>query len=147
MAEAKARDLLDRGQDAITCESVYRLIKQSQLPPQTKHRPVIKSDDATVTAWTFGFWSHGGQTGITTITKQRPVLTKVLTCLARQLALGVELGVGLSVFPCVLVVLGTWHMCRCVLSSSSRVQSLPATKTLYARSDEPCVPACNIFAV
>ncbi|OLP88022.1 hypothetical protein AK812_SmicGene30703 [Symbiodinium microadriaticum] len=60
LAEAKARDLLDGGQDAITCESVYQLIKQSQLPPQTKHRAVIEGDDATVTAWTFGFWSHGG---------------------------------------------------------------------------------------
>ena len=86
LAEAKARDLLDRGQDAITCESVYQLIKQSQLPPQTKHRAVIEGDDATVTAWTFGFWSHGGKSGITTITKQRPALTKVLTCLARKLA-------------------------------------------------------------
>ena len=86
LAEAKARDLLDGGQDAITCESVYQLIKQSQLPPQTKHRAVIEGDDATVTAWTFGFWSHGGKSGITTITKQRPALTKVLTCLARKLA-------------------------------------------------------------
>ena len=53
MAEAKARDLLDRGQDAITCESVYQLIKQSQLPPQTKHRAAIESADTAVTTLDF----------------------------------------------------------------------------------------------
>ena len=85
--EQLARELLEKGMGHITCQSVLRLIEDTNLQPQRVRRTGVMqgSEETHMNVWTFGMWTHGGNHGLTQMCRQRPALTQVLCALMRRL--------------------------------------------------------------
>ena len=84
-SEAQAKELL--GQDALTYEAVCRLVQEAGLRGQrTKRDRLLESQEqgGRVQMWVFGMYCHGGITGLTSLTRERPFLTRLLVRLMRQ---------------------------------------------------------------
>ncbi|CAE7468011.1 unnamed protein product [Symbiodinium sp. CCMP2592] len=83
-SESRARELLSR--DNISHEDVWRLIREAHLKGQRTHRQdmLVNPDQDRVQIWIFGMFCHGGVTGITTVTRERPFLTRLLVRFIRQ---------------------------------------------------------------
>ncbi|CAE6971992.1 GIP [Symbiodinium sp. CCMP2592] len=83
-SESRARELLSR--DSISHEDVWRLIREAHLKGQRTHRQdmLVNPDQDRVQIWIFGMFCHGGVTGITTVTRERPFLTRLLVRFIRQ---------------------------------------------------------------
>ena len=84
-SEAQAKELL--GQDALTYEAVWRLVQEAGLRGQrTKRDRLLENQEqgGRVQMWVFGMYCHGGITGLTSLTRERPFLTRLLVRLMRQ---------------------------------------------------------------
>ena len=83
-SESRARELLSCG--SISHEDVWRLVQEAHLRGQRTQRQdmLTNPDQDRVQIWIFGMFCHGGVTGITTITRERPFLTKLLVRFIRQ---------------------------------------------------------------
>ena len=84
-SEAKAKELL--GQDALTYEAVWQVVQSARLRGQrTKRDRLLEDQDpgSRVQMWVFGMYCHGGITGLTSLTRERPFLTRLLVRLIRQ---------------------------------------------------------------
>ena len=83
-SEAKARELLSRS--SISHEDVWRLVQEAHLRGQRTQRQdmLVNPEQDRVQIWIFGMFCHGGVTGITSITRERPFLTKLLVKFMRQ---------------------------------------------------------------
>ena len=83
-SEAKAKELLSR--DALAYEDVWQVVQDAHLKGQRTRRQgkMVNQSSDRVQIWIFGMFCHGGISGITTITRQRPFLCKLLVRFLRQ---------------------------------------------------------------
>ena len=84
-SEAQAKELL--GLDTLTYEAVWRVVQEARLRGQrTRRDRLLESQEqgSRVQMWVFGMYCHGGITGLTSLTRERPFLTRLLVRLIRQ---------------------------------------------------------------
>ena len=83
-SEARAKELLN--QDALTYEAVWEVVQQAHLKGQRTKRQEKMVDQSfdRVQIWIFGMFCHGGISGVTNITRQRPFLCKLLVRFLKQ---------------------------------------------------------------
>ena len=82
--EARAKELLN--QDALTYETVWQVVQEAHLKGQRTRRQekMVDQSPDRVQIWIFGMFCHGGMSGITNITRQRPFLCKLLVRFLKQ---------------------------------------------------------------
>ena len=83
-SEAKAKELLSR--DSLAYEDVWQVVQEAHLKGQRTRRQekMVNQSSDRVQIWIFGMFCHGGMSGITTITRQRPFLRKLLVRFLKQ---------------------------------------------------------------
>ncbi|CAE7399595.1 unnamed protein product [Symbiodinium pilosum] len=83
-SEARAKELLN--QDALTYEAVWQVVQEAHLKGQRTRRQEKMVDQSSdrVQIWIFGMFCHGGMSGVTNITRQRPFLCKLLVRFLKQ---------------------------------------------------------------
>ena len=84
-SEAEAREMLNK--DSISFSEVWDLVQRAGLKGQRSRRERLiegTKDGDRVQIWLFGMYCHGGITGLTSLTRERPFLTRLLARLVRQ---------------------------------------------------------------
>ena len=84
-SETEAKEMLLK--DSIGLPEVWDLVQRAGLKGQRTRRDRLLEDQepgGRVQMWVFGMYCHGGITGLTSLTRERPFLTRLLARLMRQ---------------------------------------------------------------
>ena len=84
-SEAWAKEML--GKPLVTFSEVWELVQKAGLRGQRTRRDRLledKDQGSRVQMWVFGMYCHGGITGLTSLTRERPCLTRLLVRMMRQ---------------------------------------------------------------
>ena len=84
-SEAWAKEML--GRPSVTFSEVWELVQKAGLRGQrTRRNRLLEDKDQgnRVQMWVFGMYCHGGITGLTSLTRERPFLTRLLALMMRQ---------------------------------------------------------------
>ena len=84
-SETEAKEMLNK--DSISFPEVWDLVQRAGLKGQrTRRDRLLESQEqgGRVQIWVFGMYCHGGITGLTSLTRERPFLTRLLVRLMRQ---------------------------------------------------------------
>ena len=84
-SETEAKEMLNK--DSISFSEVWDLIQRAGLKGQRARRDRLlenQEQGSRVQMWVFGMYCHGGATGLTSLTRKRPLLTRLLVRLMRQ---------------------------------------------------------------
>ena len=84
-SEAWAKEML--GRPSVTFSEVRELVQKAGLRGQRTRRDRLledKDQGKRVQMWVFGMCCHGGITGLTSLTRERPFLTRLLARMMRQ---------------------------------------------------------------
>ena len=83
--ELWASELLAKGLEHLTYDSVLALIRRCSLQPQVKRRACVDGNDHLIRTWMFGLWTHGSMNGLSCLLGERPQLTRVLVAFIRKI--------------------------------------------------------------
>ena len=84
-SETEAKEMLNK--DSIGFPEVWDLIQRAGLKGQRTRRDRLlenQEQGGRVQMWVFGMYCHGGITGLTSLTRERPFVTRLLVRLMRQ---------------------------------------------------------------
>ena len=83
---AEHRAAVAMNEEELGFQQVGTVIRESNLPSRTQpaRRCMQQTHDEPVRSWTLGAWRRGGVTGISTITRERPNLVKLVNRMLRE---------------------------------------------------------------
>ena len=88
LRQERAAGMLQAGLDSVTCDAVWDMVRDADLPPprtkRAKLAPEAEGDHLPV--WTFGLTSSGGTHVLTKVTRKMPAFTQVLASLVAKMA-------------------------------------------------------------